>query len=92
LIKQYQRLFEMEGVKLSFTEGSLVAIARKALERKSGARGLRSVLEAAMLDVMFELPSRENVEECIVNEEVINNGEYPLILPRLSPEKMAQNE
>jgi ATP-dependent Clp protease ATP-binding subunit ClpX len=91
LIKQYQRLFELEGIKLSFTEGSLVAIAKKALQRKSGARGLRSVLEAAMLDVMFELPSRENVEECVISEEVINDGEYPLILSSALPERKMQN-
>lgn len=80
LIKQYQRLFELEGIKLSFTEGALVAIAQKALKRKSGARGLRSVLEASMLDVMYELPSKENVEECVISEQVINDGEYPVIL------------
>jgi ATP-dependent Clp protease ATP-binding subunit ClpX len=80
LVKQYQRLFELEGIKLSFTEGALVAIARKALKRKSGARGLRSVLEAAMLDVMYELPSKENVQECVISEQVINDGEYPVIL------------
>jgi len=80
LIKQYQRLFELEGIKLSFTEGAVTAIAQKALKRKSGARGLRSVLEAAMLDVMYELPSKENVEECVISEQVINDGEYPVIL------------
>ncbi|KAF0187452.1 MAG: endopeptidase Clp ATP-binding regulatory subunit [Desulfobulbaceae bacterium] len=91
LIKQYQRLFELEGIKLSFTEGALTAIARKALERKSGARGLRSVLEAAMLDVMYELPSRENVEECVISEQVINDGEYPVILYGNAGEKKVQN-
>ncbi len=91
LIKQYQRLFELEGIQLSFTEGALTAIARKALERKSGARGLRSVLEAAMLDVMYELPSRENVEECVISEQVINDGEYPVILYRSAGEKKMQN-
>ena len=90
LIKQYQRLFELEGIKLSFTEGSLVAIARKALKRKSGARGLRSVLEAAMLDVMYELPSRENVEECVISEQVINDGEYPVILYGTNENKKLQ--
>ncbi len=82
LVKQYQRLFELEGIQLSFTEGALVAIARKALKRKSGARGLRSVMEAAMLDVMYELPSRENVQECVISEQVINDGEYPVVLYR----------
>lgn len=91
LIKQYQRLFELEGIKLSFTEGALTAIARKALERKSGARGLRSVMEAAMLDVMYELPSRENVEECVISEQVIEDGEYPVILYGNTGEKKQQN-
>ena len=80
LTKQYERLFEFEGIRLRFTEGSLVAIARKALKRKSGARGLRSVMEAAMLDVMYELPSKENVQECVISEQVINDGDYPVIL------------
>lgn len=80
LTKQYQRLFEFENIQLSFTEGALLAIARKALGRKSGARGLRSVMESAMLEVMYELPSRDNVQECVINEQVINDGEYPVIL------------
>jgi len=80
LIKQYQKLFEFEGVTLRFTTGALQSIAAKALKRKSGARGLRSVLEEAMLDIMFELPSEENVTECVINEQVVNNGDYPVIL------------
>jgi len=80
LTKQYQKLFEFEGVTLRFTTGALQAIAAKALKRKSGARGLRSVLEEAMLDIMFELPSEENVTECVINEHVVNNGDYPVIL------------
>ncbi|MEE4243415.1 MAG: ATP-dependent Clp protease ATP-binding subunit ClpX [Desulfopila sp.] len=80
LTKQYTRLFEFDDVKLRFTEGALVAIAKKALERKSGARGLRSVMESAMLDVMYDLPSKENVQECVISEQVINNGDYPVIL------------
>ncbi len=80
LTKQYQKLFELEGIKLRFTEGALTAIAKKSLRRKSGARGLRSVLEQAMLDVMYELPSKEDVQECVISEQVINDGEYPVIL------------
>jgi ATP-dependent Clp protease ATP-binding subunit ClpX len=80
LIKQYQKLFEFEGVTLRFTTGALQAIAAKALKRKSGARGLRSVLEEAMLDIMYELPSEKNVTECVINEQVINNGDYPVVL------------
>ncbi len=80
LTKQYTRLFEFDDIRLRFTEGALTAIARKALERKSGARGLRSVMEAAMLEVMYDLPSKENVQECVISEQVINNGEYPVVL------------
>ena len=80
LSKQYQKLFAYEGVKLSFTEGAYKAIAQKALARKAGARGLRSVLEESMLDVMYELPSDEHASECVINEQVIANGEYPVIL------------
>jgi len=80
LTKQYQKLFEFEGISLNFTEGSLKAIAEKALERKSGARGLRSVMEEAMLEVMYELPSDEHASECVINEQVIREGEYPVIL------------
>ncbi len=80
LIKQYQKLFEFENVKLHFTEGALVAIAREALKRKSGARGLRAILENAMLDVMYEIPSQENIREVVISEEVILNKEVPIIL------------
>ncbi|MFZ5798884.1 MAG: ATP-dependent Clp protease ATP-binding subunit ClpX [Thermodesulfobacteriota bacterium] len=80
LTKQYQKLFELEGITLRFTSGALQAIAAKALQRKAGARGLRSVMEAAMLEVMFELPSEPNVTECVVSEQVITAGEYPVIL------------
>lgn len=80
LTKQYRRLFELEEIRLRFTEGALSAIARKALKRKSGARGLRSVMEAAMLDVMYELPSKDNVQECVISEQVIEEGDYPVVL------------
>ncbi len=80
LVKQYQKLFELEGVDLQFTEGALRAVAEKALERKAGARGLRSVMEEAMLEVMYELPSDESASECVINEQVITDGEYPLVL------------
>ena len=79
LIKQYQKLFEFEDVRLRFSEGSLRAIARQAYRRKSGARGLRSILENVMLDLMYEIPSRDDVEECIINEEVIEQGKKPLL-------------
>jgi len=80
LIKQFQKLFEFENVKLKFTENAIRAIAEKAIAHKTGARGLRSVLEEHMLDIMFELPSRDDVEEVVVNEEVIKNSEEPLLV------------
>ncbi len=80
LTKQYQKLFEFDGINLRFTEGALVAIARKALKRKSGARGLRSVMEEAMLDVMYDLPSKTGVQECVISEQVITQGDYPVVL------------
>ncbi|MBN2499058.1 MAG: ATP-dependent Clp protease ATP-binding subunit ClpX [Deltaproteobacteria bacterium] len=80
LIKQYMRLFEMDDVSLRFTEGALRAIARQALERKTGARGLRSILENAMLELMYEIPSRRNIREVVVNEDVIERREKPMLL------------
>jgi ATP-dependent Clp protease ATP-binding subunit ClpX len=80
LIKQYQKLFEFENVRLHFTSGALSAVARQALKRKSGARGLRSILENVMLDLMYEMPSREDVDECVINEEVIEQGANPLLV------------
>ncbi len=80
LIKQYQRLFEFEKVKLKFTQGALVAIAKEALKRKSGARGLRAILEHTMLDIMYEIPSQTNIREVVVNEDVFTKKEQPLIV------------
>ncbi len=80
LVKQYKKLFEFEEVKLEFTEDSLVAVAGASLERKTGARGLRSILETAMLDVMYELPSNSNVRECLIAKEVILNGKKPMLV------------
>ena len=80
LVKQYQKLFEMEGVKHQFTEGALRAVAREAMRRKSGARGLRAILESIMLDIMYEIPSKGNVKECIVGEDVILKGESPILV------------
>ena len=71
LAKQYQKLFEMDNVKLKFTKGALYAVAREAQKLKSGARGLRAVLESSMLDIMFEIPSQPNVREVLINEDVI---------------------
>ncbi len=80
LVKQYQKLFEMENVKLKFTEGSLKLIAHEALARKAGARGLRGILEEIMLDAMYDLPSRSNVKECIISEEVVQRKRDPILV------------
>jgi ATP-dependent Clp protease ATP-binding subunit ClpX len=80
LVKQYQKLFEFENVRLKFTDGAIRAVAKEAIKRKSGARGLRSILENVMLDVMYEIPSQSNIKECIISEEVIFNKESPIIL------------
>jgi len=86
LIKQYQKLFEFEDVHLRFTDGALRAVARQAMKRKSGARGLRSILENVMLDLMYDIPSRDDVEECVINEEVIEQGSNPLMVLKQEPE------
>ncbi len=78
LVKQYQRLFELEKVKLSFTPGALEAVAKEAMRRKSGARGLRSILEDVMLDIMYEVPSQSGIREVVINEEVIAKRAQPL--------------
>ena len=80
LVKQFQRLFEMDGVKLKFTKGALAAVAREALARNAGARGLRAILEGAMLDIMYDIPSRGGIKEVVINEEVITKKESPLIV------------
>ena len=80
LIKQYQKLFAMEDVTLRFTEGSLKAVAHEAMKRNSGARGLRSILENIMLDIMYEIPSQPDIRECVISEEVVTNMETPLLL------------
>ncbi|OKY73804.1 MAG: ATP-dependent protease ATP-binding subunit ClpX [Desulfobulbaceae bacterium DB1] len=89
LTKQYEKLFDFENIRLRFTEGALRAIAKEAMKRKSGARGLRSVMEKAMLDIMFELPSEANVKECVISEQVILNGDYPVVLYESENKKSA---
>ncbi len=80
LVKQYQKLLELEGVALRFTDGALLAIADTALARRSGARGLRAILESVMLDVMYEIPSRNDVMEVMINEEAIRGGAEPMLV------------
>ena len=78
LLKQYQRLFEMEGVHLEFADDALRAVARRAIARKTGARGLRSIMEGILLDSMFELPTMNGVEEVVINREVVEGRAQPL--------------
>jgi len=80
LSKQFKKLFELEGVNLRFTDSALSAIAKEASKRKSGARGLRAILENCMLDIMFEIPSIESVKECVIGEDVVLNKEDPILL------------
>ena len=80
LLKQFQMLFEMEGVNLRLTDSALAAIAREAMKRKSGARGLRAIMESCMLDIMYEIPSINDVKECVIGEDVVINKEDPILL------------
>ncbi len=80
LVKQYQKLFEVEGVNLRLTDSALAAVADQAIKRKSGARGLRAILENCMLDIMYEIPSIENVKECVISEDVVLHKEDPILL------------
>lgn len=79
LIKQYKKLFELEGIELKFTEKALLEVVRMAQRRKTGARGLRSILEKVMMDVMFKVPSLENVKECLITEDVITGNAEPVL-------------
>jgi ATP-dependent Clp protease ATP-binding subunit ClpX len=80
LIKQYQKLLALEGCKLRFTDDAMNAIAKKAIKRKTGARGLRAILEDVMLDVMYDVPSQAGIKECVINAEVISEGADPLLI------------
>ena len=80
LTKQYRKLFEMDGVQLNFTDGALRAVAQQAIARKTGARGLRAILERAMLEIMYEIPSKNDILEVVISEEVINRKEKPLVV------------
>jgi len=80
LVKQFQKLFEMEGVNLRLTDSALTAVAKKAVGRKSGARGLRAIIEKCMLEIMYELPSIDDVKECVISKEVVLNKEDPILL------------
>ena len=91
LIKQYKKLFEMDGVKLTFEDDAITAIVDKAIERKTGARGLRAIIEETMRDIMFEIPTNKEISECIVTADtVINNSEPKIVLNELKKTKTAQ--
>ncbi|MGZ5298581.1 MAG: ATP-dependent Clp protease ATP-binding subunit ClpX, partial [Actinomycetota bacterium] len=87
LVRQYQRFFEFDGVELEFTGESLEAIAEQAILRGTGARGLRAIMEEVLLNVMYELPSREDVTKCLVDRDVVLNGVNPTLVPRNAPSK-----
>ncbi len=86
LTKQYKKMLEMDGVELTFTEDALSAIAQKALKRKSGARGLRAIIEEVMMDTMYEIPSVPDVVKCTVNAECVNQGAKPILERKALPE------
>lgn len=91
LVKQYQRLFAMEGVDLELRPAALQAVARKALKRKTGARGLRSILEQTLLDIMFDLPSLQNVQKVVVDENAIEGEGKPLVIYAEAPRVSGSN-
>ena len=80
LVKQYQKLFQMDNVELSFEQDAIEAIADKALERKTGARGLRSIMESVMMDTMYEIPSDDTIEECVVTKAAVDGESEPLTI------------
>ncbi len=92
IVKQFKKLFDFESVELKFTDGALRAVVKEALKRKTGARGLRAILERAMLDVMYEMPSEENLKEVIITEEVIVTLGEPIKVYRSEAETLAKDE
>ncbi len=90
LVKQFQKLFEIENVNLRFTDSALSTIAEEAMRRKSGARGLRSIMERCMNDIMYDLPSQSGIKECVINEEVVKNKEEPILLYEHEEDKKQQ--
>ena len=93
LTKQYSRLFEMEGVEVDFREDGLRAVAERAMERKTGARGLRSILESVLLDTMYRIPSEESVSKVVIDESVIRGDSEPLLVyDTVEPLKVAPEE
>jgi len=91
LVKQFQRFFSFDGIELVFSDDALVAVAEKALERETGARGLRSIIEEVLLEVQFELPSRRDVKKCVVTRETVEKGLTPTLVTEAVPEEEASS-
>jgi len=87
LVKQYQRFFDFDGVELEFTDDAMRAISEQAIMRGTGARGLRAIMEEVLLNVMYELPSRQDVTKCLVDKDVVLTGVNPTLVPRQTPSK-----
>lgn len=92
IVKQFQKLFEFESVNLKFTEGALRAVVKEALARKTGARGLRAILEEGMLDIMYEIPSEDRIKEVVITEELIVNGAQPILVYKTNEELEAERQ
>ncbi|MEA2520457.1 MAG: ATP-dependent Clp protease ATP-binding subunit ClpX [Actinomycetota bacterium] len=92
LVKQYAKFFEFDGVELEFTDDAMTAIAEQAILRGTGARGLRAIMEEVLLNVMYELPSRDDVNRCLVDRDVVLNGVNPTLVPHAAPSKRAKRE
>jgi ATP-dependent Clp protease ATP-binding subunit ClpX len=92
LVKQYQKFFDYDGVELEFTDDAMNAIAEQAIQRGTGARGLRAIMEEVLLNVMYELPSREDVTRCLVDRDVVLTGVNPTLVPRETPSKKSRGE
>jgi ATP-dependent Clp protease ATP-binding subunit ClpX len=86
-VKQFQRFFSFDGIELVFSEDSLTAVAEKGLQRETGARGLRSIIEEILLEVQFELPSRRDVKKCVVTKETVEKGLTPTLVTEAAPEQ-----
>jgi len=84
IVKQYKKLFRMEGVELEFEEDALMAVTKKAITKGTGARALRSILEEIMIDIMYKLPSKENVSKCVITKDVINKKDQPVYIQESS--------
>ena len=92
IVKQYKRLFDLDGVELEFSEDALEAIAEQAVERKIGARGLRAILEKVMTDIMYEIPSDDNIGRCLITKDVVNGLDLPKLTYRTTEVKKRKGE